>query len=207
MAEGHAKELRRLAEAGKVEAGMQVLNKVKLELTQFASLPPSQETTRTSKKERLLARDVYESAVVLFEAAHDKHNMMRHLQALKPFNFEYRRELGDSSKRSEMIGLELLLLLVEQDLAEFHSLLELVPMAERSNKSIQFVIELEQFLSEGSYNKVLAARKRTPSKLYSWLLESLEETVREEIGSCIEVSYPRISLVSFQNQFSGEISD
>lgn len=195
MAEALAKELKKNAEAGKVAAGQDVLRKAKIALTSFASLPPSQEATRTSKKERTVARDVYESAVLLSVAAKDIRGIERHLLLLRPFNFEYRKELGDSSKRLEMISLELLTLLVEQRLAEFHSLLELVPLAERENKFVTFVVELEQFLMEGSYNKVLAARKRAPSKVYSWLLESLEETVREEVASCLEVSYENLTLV------------
>mmetsp|Transcript_4217 Transcript_4217/g.7388 ORF Transcript_4217/g.7388 Transcript_4217/m.7388 type:complete len:216 (-) Transcript_4217:360-1007(-) len=198
MAESLAKELRKWAEAGKVSSGEEVLRKAKLELIKFESLPPNTETTRSSKKERQLARDIYESAVVLSVAAQDKAALARHLQLLRPFNFEYRAEIGDSSRRGEMIGLELLVLLVQQELAEFHSLLELVSMEERADKCITFVTELEQFLSEGSYNKVLAARKRTPCKTYSSLLENLEETVREEIASCVEVSYSTLSIVSYQ---------
>ncbi|GBG34708.1 26S proteasome non-ATPase regulatory subunit 8 [Hondaea fermentalgiana] len=198
MAEALAKELRKTAEAGKVSSGEEVLRKAKRELTEFEALPPNTEVTRTSKKQRQLARDIYESAVVLSVAANDKAAIARHLQLLRPFNFEYRDEIGDSSRRAEMIGLELLVLLVQQELAEFHSLLELVSMKERNDKCITFVTELEQYLSEGSYNKVLGARKRTPCKTYSSLLESLEETVREEIGSCIEVSYSSISISAAQ---------
>mmetsp|Transcript_2456 Transcript_2456/g.4068 ORF Transcript_2456/g.4068 Transcript_2456/m.4068 type:complete len:261 (+) Transcript_2456:126-908(+) len=198
MAEAHGKELRKLAEGGKVDQGLEVLRKAKIALTELNYLPPNQEKSKTSAKERKIARDVYESAVLLSVAAQDISMLERHLLLLRPFNFDYRDELGDSKQRSEMIALELLTLLVDSRLAEFHSLLELVPMNERQNKYTMFVVELEQYLMEGSYNKVLAARKRTPSKTYSWLLEVLEETVREEIASCIEAAYPSIKLSSAQ---------
>ena len=191
-----AGKVRSLAEAGK--DGAAALRDAKVALTALKALPPASAATATSKEERSVARDVYESAVLLSVAAKDIKQLERHLVLLRPFNFEYRREIGDSAMRSELIALELLALLVDSRAAEFHSLLEMVPMAERENKFVTFVVGLEQYLMEGSYNKVQAARKHAPSKTYSWLLEVLEGTVREEIASCIESAYPTIAVASAQ---------
>jgi len=196
MTEALVKELKKLVDGGKLKQGEEVLRKAKFAMSSLQSLPPNNELTSTSKAERSLARDVYESAVVLSVKSKDMKSLERHLVLLRPFCCEYRSELGESPRRSELIALELLFLLVESRLAEFHSLLELVAMGERDDKYIAFVVSIEQYLMEGSYDKVLAARKKTPSDVYSWLLESLEETVRDEIASCIEVSYPVLSLVS-----------
>ena len=43
---------------------------------------------------------------------------------------------------------------------------------------IQHPILLEQYLMEGSYHKVLAARKEVPATEYSYFMDSLMVTVR-----------------------------
>ena len=43
---------------------------------------------------------------------------------------------------------------------------------------IRFPIELEQFMMEGSYNKVLKARSEVPSDSYSLFVDILLGTVR-----------------------------
>ena len=118
----------------------------------------------------------------------------RHVLLLRPFYFDYRKELGDSSKRSEILGLELLSLLVGQELGDYYSLLERIPLEEKSDKYIAHVMSLEEFLMEGNYNQLLLARKKSPSKHYKTLLEELEITVRNEVASCIEQAYDTISM-------------
>lgn len=53
---------------------------------------------------------------------------------------------------------------------------------------------MERELTEGSYHKALRARKDSTSKLFGWLLEDLEHTVRDEVASCIEVSHKSLKL-------------
>lgn len=118
----------------------------------------------------------------------------RHVLLLRPFYFDYRKELGDSPKRSEILGLELLSLLVGQELGDYYSLLERIPLEEKADKYISHVMSLEGYLMEGNYNQLLLARKKSPSKHYKTLLEELEITVRNEVASCIEQAYDTISM-------------
>ena len=53
---------------------------------------------------------------------------------------------------------------------------------------------MERNLTEGSYHKALRARKDSTSNLFTWLLEDLEHTVRDEVASCIEVSHRILKL-------------
>lgn len=62
-------------------------------------------------------------------------------------------ELPASSNQSAVRGLNLLFLLVENRLAEFHSELELMGDAERASECVMFPVRLEQFLMVGSYNQ------------------------------------------------------
>merc|ERR1712029_207928 len=54
-------------------------------------------------------------------------------------------------------------------------------------------IKLEQFIMEGSYNKVLLLRENVPADSYRFFFDILLVTVRNEIASCLEKAYKDIS--------------
>lgn len=56
------------------------------------------------------------------------------------------------------------------------------------------MVNLERNLTEGSYHSALRARKDSTSPMFGWLLEDLEDTVRDEVASCIEVSHKTLTL-------------
>ncbi len=53
------------------------------------------------------------------------------------------------------------------------------------SQGISHAVQLEQWLMEGAYNKVLEARPQLPHPAYSYFMEKLLSTVR-----CIGVSLP-----------------
>lgn len=55
---------------------------------------------------------------------------------------------------------------------------ELIPLEMQNTVFIQHPILLEQYLMEGSYHKVLAARMEVPATEYSYFMDSLMVTVR-----------------------------
>lgn len=175
-----------------------LLLKFKEEICDFTTLPPSTEKTAKSKKERETAMKGYEIACVL--AAKNiltvDSALERHAQLLRPFYFDYRQELKKSDQRMEILALELLSLLVGKKLGDFYCLLELIPIDEREDKYVNYVVTLEKLLMEGNYNQLLQMRKKSPSSLYKALLNNLESTVQDEIASCIEQSYPSIPVAS-----------
>mmetsp|Transcript_523 Transcript_523/g.643 ORF Transcript_523/g.643 Transcript_523/m.643 type:complete len:239 (+) Transcript_523:490-1206(+) len=196
------KELKKLADGSPSpqnnKRAEEVLLAFKEAICDFTTLPPNNTKTAQSQKERTLAMQGYETACVL--AAKNiltvDSALERHAQLLQPYYFDYRAELGDSSKRGEILALELLSLLVGKKLGDFYSLMERIPLKERSDKYINYVVELEKNLMEGNYNQLLKTRQKSPSTLYKALLNKLESTVQDEIASCIEQSYPSISLAA-----------
>jgi len=46
---------------------------------------------------------------------------------------------------------------------------------------------------EGSYNKVFVARDSVPAASYKFFMDNLLNTIRDEIASCIEKAYEKIS--------------
>jgi 26S proteasome regulatory subunit N12 len=132
--------------------------------------------------ERELCRNILQAACALSIARRDKVGLERNLVQLKPYGTSH-----------EMYALELLLLLVESRLSDFFALLETIDRSTAS-QHIDFVVNLERNLTEGSYHKALRARKDSTSPLFGWLLEDLEQTVRDEVASCIEVSHRSLKL-------------
>lgn len=107
-----------------------------------------------------------------------------------------RNLIGESPNKYKILGLNLLFLLSQNHVAEFHTELELLP-AEiiNANPFIRHSVALEQYFMEGSYNKIFLAQGQVPIETYSFFMDLLLETVRAEIGACLEKSYEKISLV------------
>ena len=64
------------------------------------------------------------------------------------------------------MGLNLLRLLVQNRIAEFHTELELLPVKALEHPCIKHAVELEQSFMEGAYNRVLSARQAVPHDTY-----------------------------------------
>ncbi len=58
---------------------------------------------------------------------------------------------------------------------------------------IKYAIEMEQFLMEGSYNKVLTAKQGMPAASYGYFVDLLATTVKAEVASCCEKVYQHLS--------------
>lgn len=75
-----------------------------------------------------------------------------------------------------------------------HQELELLPLSEiKNNVYIRHPVSLEQYLMEGSYNKIFLSKGNVPSKYYTYFIDLLLDTIRVDIGGCIEKAYERIS--------------
>ena len=61
-----------------------------------------------------------------------------------------------------------------------------LPCSELSNIYIKHPVSLEQYIMEGSYNKVLSLKGNVPAESYNYFFDILLNTVREEIASCLE---------------------
>ncbi|NWJ04483.1 PSMD8 ATPase, partial [Crypturellus undulatus] len=49
-----------------------------------------------------------------------------------------------------------------------------------------------QYLMEGSYNKVFLAKGNIPAESYTFFIDILLDTIRDEIAGCIEKAYEKI---------------
>lgn len=83
-----------------------------------------------------------------------------------------------SAREPLILGLNLLRLLAQNRIAEFHTELELIPVEFHNNMYIKHPIDLELYLMEGSYNKLRNARQQVPADQYIVFMDILMETVR-----------------------------
>lgn len=85
--------------------------------------------------------------------------------------------LQPAPKEWSFAGLNLLRLLVANRIAEFHTELELIPEKGMQDELVRSAVQLEQWLMEGAYNKVLAAGSKLPPEA-GLAIEQLSATVR-----------------------------
>ena len=92
----------------------------------------------------------------------------------------FKSESLPASKREYVIqGLNLIRLLTQNRIADFHTTLETLDadvIAE--NPFIKHTVNLERWLMEGSYSKVWNAREEAPAEEYKFFVDSLMGTIR-----------------------------
>uniref|UniRef100_A0A0D6QVI6 PCI domain-containing protein n=1 Tax=Araucaria cunninghamii TaxID=56994 RepID=A0A0D6QVI6_ARACU len=171
-----------------------LLSQLKVMLTDFPSLPPLYHESPTADRELTLARDIFEHAVVLSVKIEDQDAFERDFLQLKPYYTDTRGSIPLSPQEYPILGLNLLRLLVQNRIAEFHTELELLSPEALENPCIKHAVELEQSFMEGAYNRVLSARQAVPHETYVYFMDLLAKTVRDEIAGCSEKAYDYLSL-------------
>ena len=123
--------------------------------------------------------------------------------------------LPPSPREYPLVGLNLIRLLTQNRIADFHTTLEAIrlsPDAAAENPYIAHPVAVERWLMEGSYSKVWSAREEAPAEEYRFFVDSLIGTIRyvwlrtmlqllaynfslrNEIASCEEVAYDSLPL-------------
>ncbi|KAL1208252.1 26S proteasome non-ATPase regulatory subunit 8 -like protein A [Cardamine amara subsp. amara] len=114
-----------------------LLSKSKVLVTKFRSLPPLFENTPNAAQELTIAREIYEHAVILSVITEDQDAFERDYILLKPYYVEARNRLPPSPQENLILGLNLLRLLVQNRIAEFHTELKLLSSATLENPCIK----------------------------------------------------------------------
>jgi 26S proteasome regulatory subunit N12 len=149
----------------------------------------------TPSPSTVLAATALELGVLLSVASDDFDAFSRNISQLKPHYALLSMTGEQTSRKCHVLGLNLMHLLVENRLSEFHAELELLSEEEASNPYVSFPITLERQLMVGSYDEVLNAGANVPDASYGVFMENLLETVRDSIADCVEVSYKYMKLV------------
>lgn len=135
---------------GDAASAKALLPQMKLQLLQLPALPPTLAPSPTAQQELTLGRDFHEHAVLLSLKLQDEALTERSFVLLKSFYADTAKALPPSPQRLPLQGLHLLLLLVQNRIAEFHTELELLSPEEHAAPYIAHAIQLERWLMEGA---------------------------------------------------------
>jgi len=182
-----------------------LMEKMKLGMTRFAFPGLESVSMEEEKKKLFLCREIVEYGILLSIKLKDIPSFERYLAQIKTYYYDYQKkyELPASSREYMILGLNLLRLLAQNKLAEFHTELELIPLEKHhDNVFIKHSVSLEQCMMEGAYHKVTKARSAVPAETYLYFMDMLMETVRNEIAKCSEQAFNNL-LVSEAQKLLG----
>ncbi|VDL92656.1 unnamed protein product [Schistocephalus solidus] len=169
------------------------LENLTLDLTRFSYMP--RQESLASKRELLIARDTLEIGAILSLEKRDMIAFERYMSQLKCYYCDYKTNLPESPYKYELFGLNLLRLLAQGRLSEFHTEVERLSVEEiNSNPYIKHPLSMEQYLMEGNFQKIFIAKDNVPSERYNYFVDILLNATRDEIASCIEAAYEQLSL-------------
>jgi len=168
----------------------ELLDRLKVALTNLKFLPGS--SAESTKEELIIAREVLETGAFWSIAKKDIPSFERYVAQLKCYYLDFKNDLPESEFKCEILGLNLLCLLSQNRVAQFHTELELFAYPDvhiLENIYIKHAVSLEQYLMEGRYNKIFQAKRTVPAEAYNFFIDILLDTIREEIAACVEKSY------------------
>ncbi|KAJ3101767.1 hypothetical protein HDU97_001051 [Phlyctochytrium planicorne] len=168
------------------------LDTLKKNLAKLSFLQPQ---AQADVKILVLTREVLELGAHWSVRAKDIPSFERFISQLKTYYNDYNAVLPPSERKYKFLGLNLLRLLAQNKISEFHTELEVIePEQLSTNIYIKHPIQIEQCLMEGSYNKVWNSRFNVPADEYLFFIDILMETIRNEIASCSEKAYTHLPL-------------
>jgi len=178
----------------------EILSILKKGFASFSTFLPSEDfkdskLTEEQRHEILLCRETLEYAILFCVLTKDLKSFERHYQQVRMYYDHHFDGVNRSDRESLIIGLNLLRLLSQNKIAAFHAELELIPIEQHGNMYIKHPIDLEIYLMEGSYQKIVSSRAMVPASEYLIFMDILMETIREEIADSMEAAYDsRLSL-------------
>jgi len=193
-------EFKQTFNKGDLEKAKSQLNQLKIGLTQLSLPIPGAKAVDPSQlqKELLLAREILEHVVLLSVKTKDIPAFERYIAQVKPYYYDYAKYIPASQRQFSLLGLNLLRLLAQNRIAEFHSELELIPLEQHQNVHIRHPIALEQYIMEGSYPKVRAARADVPNETYTLFMDILMDTIRDEVADCSDRAFRSLPVSDMQ---------
>lgn len=165
--------------AGDVVGGKETLARIKIQMLEF---PPG------SERHMKVAAEALEIGILLAVEDGDMDAFARNVAQIKPLY----SVLKATPRKCHILGLNLMNLLVENRLSEFHAELELLTEEEAGNTFVTFPINLERQLMVGIYDEVLNVT--VPDASFQFFVDNLMQTVRDSIADCVEVSYKTMKL-------------
>ncbi|KAI8804648.1 COP9 signalosome [Cladochytrium replicatum] len=167
------------------------LTRIKILLVKQSALQPVVDHSYKIESS-VIARDSLELGALWAAKDHNIPAFERYILQLKAYYAD--RRLPPSPQMLRLLGLNLLRLLAQNRISEFHTELEQIDAEEINSVYIKHPVEIEQSLMEGSYNKVWKNRSNVPAEEYLFFIDILMKTIRHEIASCSEKAYSSLPI-------------
>eukprot|EP01059_Diplonema_ambulator_P006471 TRINITY_DN1615_c0_g1_i4.p1 TRINITY_DN1615_c0_g1~~TRINITY_DN1615_c0_g1_i4.p1 ORF type:complete len:276 (+),score=99.27 TRINITY_DN1615_c0_g1_i4:76-903(+) len=177
----------------KVAECRKMLSELKVIFTKFPTFLNPEQQTPTRAQEVVLVREALEHAVLLAAANCNIDDFAQNFEILRVYYTDFKDE-PKSERRLLILGLHLLRLLAMNETRAYHMELERIAVEDHDNMYIKDVVQLERYIMEGSYHKMLQARSKVPSAHYVPLMEMLLVTVRREVFKCATHAYEELSV-------------
>jgi len=196
---------------GKVD---KLLNNAKILMTKmktYLPLPLPSLSQQESEQDLDLSRQLLELgarasvAKMAAQKSDDSDDFDRYIAQLKHYYFDLRMA-KESPYMYEMLGMNLLKLLSQNRIMEFHLELELFVHSNTdkalNDPYIKKAVEMEQYLTEGRYNKILALLTANEDDLnvaglkssgFKYFIERVIENSRSVIADVMEKAYDRVT--------------
>ena len=190
-------ELYRKLEAEWSQKNLQIVGKIlpqlKVQLLKLSFLPTGSKKTEMDDRPLLIARSMLEIGAFWSLECRDVFSFERYVAQLKSYYFDY-TDMKESTYKYTILGLNLMRLLAQNRLAEFHTELEIFPPDQLQNIYLKKPVSLEQFLMEGNYHKIFLSKEDIPDPYYALFIDILIDTIRNEIAACAENAYTHLSV-------------
>eukprot|EP01065_Artemidia_motanka_P026153 TRINITY_DN31073_c0_g1_i1.p1 TRINITY_DN31073_c0_g1~~TRINITY_DN31073_c0_g1_i1.p1 ORF type:complete len:293 (+),score=114.84 TRINITY_DN31073_c0_g1_i1:67-945(+) len=194
-----AGEYKKAFEARDYEKAGSLLGRLKCMFTEFPSFLDPSASSATKEQEVMIVRDVFEHACLIAASRVKEdpqealHEFGRHFEVLRQYFVDFSGS-SPSERRLLVLGLNLLRLLALGETKHFHMELESIAVEDQASNYVKDVVQLERYLQEGSYNKLLDARKKVPSSEYTPMMDMLLDTVRRGVFECAASAYNSLSV-------------
>ncbi len=170
-----------------------ILPRLKVLLLKLSFLPTGSIKTEMDDRPLLISRSMLEIGAFWSLECRDVFSFERYVAQLKSYYFDY-TDMKESTYKYTILGLNLMRLLAQNRLAEFHTELELFPPDQLQNIYLKKPVSLEQFLMEGNYHKIFLSKEDIPDPYYALFIDILIDTIRNEIAACAESAYTHLSI-------------
>jgi len=185
--------------------GKDAIAKIKLHvIRRHAFAGPQGLRSPQHREEARLARRGLEIGCVLCVRNKDMAAFEKNFSQLSPY-YAKEDDAPSDNLTTTVLGLNLLRLLTEKRLPEFHSALERISFKVReSEKNVAFPVRLERFLQAGDFSQFFKASKKLPNPEFGAFMEPLVHSAREEIVSCCAEAYADIKMNELQGMMGLE---
>ena len=171
-----------------------LLPKLKVQLLSLSFLPTGLKQSEMDNRHLLIARSMLEIGAFWSLECRDVFSFERYVAQLKSYYYDYAGIMKESSYQYTILGLNLMRLLAQNRLGEFHTELETFPPEQLQNIYLKKPVSLEQFLMEGNYHKIFLSKEDIPDPYYALFIDILIDTIRGEIAACTEKAYAQLSV-------------